>query len=139
MTFELGELLSELSVAIGRNLTFRVVQSAIEYNATTMNVIAETPWGNPESVIVVGSHLDSVPAGPGINDNGSGTSANLEMAIQLAQSGMQFPNKIRFAWWGAEERGLLGSEFYVNNLTQNAPQEISKIALNLNFGNNFPN
>jgi Zn-dependent M28 family amino/carboxypeptidase len=49
-----------------------------------------------------------VPEGPGINDNGTGSAFNLELAIPLAK--MAAPaNKVRFAFWGAEEEGLLGS------------------------------
>jgi len=101
--------------------------------STTMNLIVDTPFGREDRVIVVGSHLDSVKAGPGINDNGSGSSANLELAIQLYQSGMHTYNKIRFCWWGAEEIGLLGSEYYVRNLNETDKAELAKIALNLNF------
>ena len=60
----------------------------------------------------MGAHLDSVPAGPGINDNGSGSGAILEMAIQLSKIGGDLKNPVRFAWWGAEEEGLIGSRFY---------------------------
>ena len=63
---------------------------------------------------MAGAHLDSVPEGPGINDNGSGSSALLEVAEQMAK--VKPPNKVRFAWWGAEEASLVGSTFYVNNL-----------------------
>merc|ERR1712000_498621 len=89
----------------------------------TANLIAETQGGNSDSIVIVGSHLDSVDAGPGINDNGSGSSANLQMALQ-------FVNKVRFLWYGAEEEGLLGSTFYVNSLSGD---EKNAIALNLNF------
>jgi aminopeptidase Y len=92
------------------------------------NVLAETAAGDPESVIVVGGHLDSVIGGPGINDNGSGIAAILETAIQMAKA--KPVNKVRFAFWGAEESGLVGSIHYVNNLTQD---ERDRIALYLNF------
>jgi Zn-dependent M28 family amino/carboxypeptidase len=133
LTYELGALLVELSTS-DRNLTLQLQANVQETISTTMNVLAESQWGKSDSVILVGSHLDSVPAGPGINDNGSGTSANLELAIQIALSGMRFPNKIRFAWWSAEERGLLGSTFYTQNLNRTNPQALKHIALNLNFG-----
>ncbi len=61
----------------------------------------------------------------------SGTSTNLELALQIARSGRTFPNKIRYCWWGAEERGLLGSEFYVKSLS---PAEKQQIAMNINMG-----
>ena len=94
------------------------------------NVLAETPGGRDDRVVVVGAHLDSVPGGPGINDNGSGTATILEIARQMSALGIQPTNKVRFAFWGAEEFGLLGSEFYVGNLSD---REIKDIALNLNF------
>lgn len=96
--------------------------------ATTSNVLAETADGNPNNVVMVGAHLDSVNAGPGIQDNGSGSAAILEVAEQMAK--VKPRNKVRFAWWGAEESSLVGSTFYVNNLPQ---AELDKIALYLNF------
>ena len=97
---------------------------------TTSNVIANSPGGDPNKVIVVGAHLDSVNEGPGINDNGSGTAVNLETAIQIAKLKQQPRQQLRFAFWGAEESGLLGSEHYVANLDGEA---LSKIYANLNF------
>ena len=81
----------------------------------TENVIAETRGGDPNKVVVVGAHLDSVGPGPGINDNGSGSSALVEFAQQLR--GVSPKNKIRFIWFSAEESGLLGSEAYVASLS----------------------
>jgi hypothetical protein len=66
----------------------------------------------------VGAHLDSVPEGPGINDNGSGTATILESALQISKLGIEPENRVRFAFWGAEEFGLLGSEYYVENLSK---------------------
>lgn len=80
---------------------------------------------------MVGSHLDSVPAGPGINDNGSGSSVNLELAIRMFQLNLELENKVRFAWWAAEEFGLLGSKFYVSNLNETDPEGLANIACNL--------
>jgi len=89
--------------------------------------------GDPNNVIIMGSHLDSVLQGPGINDNGSGTSANLEMALTTFKCLKSPINKIRFAWWAGEELGLLGSRHYINDLVNNNPEELEKIALNINF------
>jgi Zn-dependent M28 family amino/carboxypeptidase len=72
----------------------------------TYNVIAETKAGDHENVIHVSGHSDSVTAGPGINDNGSGTISILEIAIQLTNFTVN--NAVRFSWWTAEEAGLLG-------------------------------
>ena len=84
---------------------------------TTRNVIAETPGGDPDRVVVVGAHLDSVIAGPGINDNGSGSATILEIAETFAAQGREARNKLRFMWFAAEEFNLLGSQHYVNDLT----------------------
>jgi Zn-dependent M28 family amino/carboxypeptidase len=93
-----------------------------------VNVIAELPGANDDNVVMAGAHLDSVQAGPGINDNGSGSSALIEVAEQLGKLKPQ--NTLRFAWWGAEESGLVGSTAYVNGLSQ---AERDRIALYLNF------
>ncbi|MFA9431672.1 M28 family metallopeptidase [Egicoccus sp. AB-alg2] len=95
---------------------------------TTHNVLAETPGGRADNVVMVGAHLDSVIAGPGINDNGSGSAALIEVAQKLRKVDVE--NKVRFAWWGAEELGLIGSDYYVANLTD---EERDDIALYLNF------
>ena len=75
-------------------------------------VIAETRGGDPDHVVVVGAHLDSVPAGPGINDDGSGTATLLAQAQEVADGHYKLRNKIRFMWFGAEENGLVGSTYY---------------------------
>jgi Zn-dependent M28 family amino/carboxypeptidase len=95
---------------------------------TQYNVIAESRGGDPASVVMAGAHLDSVQRGPGINDNGSGSAAILETALQMALVSPR--NKVRFAFWGAEESGLLGSTAYVNGLSL---EQLGKIALYLNF------
>lgn len=92
------------------------------------NVIAESKSGNPNNVVMAGAHLDSVPAGPGIQDNGSGSAAILEVAEQMAK--VKPFNKVRFAWWGAEEAGLIGSTEYVAGLSAD---ELAQISLYLNF------
>ena len=94
----------------------------------TSNVLAEKTGKNDDNVVMAGAHLDSVLDGPGINDNGSGSAALLEAAEQLANIKPQ--NTMRFAWWGAEESGLVGSTNYVNGLSQ---AEKDRIALYLNF------
>jgi Zn-dependent M28 family amino/carboxypeptidase len=98
----------------------------------TFNVLAETRSGRSDNVVMMGSHLDSVNRGPGINDNGSGSAAILETAVQLATVN-KLNNKVRFAWWGAEELGLLGSTHYVNDLVATNPAELGRIAAYLNF------
>ena len=93
-----------------------------------VNVLAELPGRNDGNVVMAGAHLDSVQAGPGVQDNGSGSAAILETAVQMAK--VKPRNTVRFAWWGAEESGLVGSTAYVAGLTQ---EEQDDIALYLNF------
>jgi Zn-dependent M28 family amino/carboxypeptidase len=92
------------------------------------NIIAEKTGMNDDNVVMAGAHLDSVQAGPGINDNGSGSASLLELAQQISK--LEPQNTIRLAWWGAEESGLIGSEEYVAELSQD---EKDRIALYLNF------
>ncbi|MTG88012.1 M28 family peptidase [Cellulosimicrobium sp. BIT-GX5] len=102
----------------------------------TFNVIAQTPGGRDHNVVMVGAHLDGVEDGPGINDNGSGSAAILEVAVQLAAAtdgGQDVENAVRFAWWGAEEVGLRGSTHYVADLVENDPAALDDIATYLNF------
>ncbi|MEH0824121.1 MULTISPECIES: M28 family peptidase [unclassified Micromonospora] len=80
------------------------------------NLIAEWPQGPADQVVMFGAHLDSVSAGPGINDNASGSATLLENALVLASQNPSMTKRVRFAWWTDEEQGLNGSEFYVNSL-----------------------
>ena len=122
-TFAAG---ADLAATPGATVTVTVDFTAEERAA--WNVTAETKSGNDRNVVMAGAHLDSVQDGPGINDNGSGSAALLETAIQMAK--VKPTNTVRFAWWGAEESGLLGSEHYVAGLTED---EADDIALYLNF------
>jgi Zn-dependent M28 family amino/carboxypeptidase len=125
VSFELGK---ELYEAQGARVSLDI-QTVSEIRQTS-NVIADTPTGRADRTVVVGAHLDSVAEGPGINDNGSGTATILETALQISKLGIEPTNRVRFAFWGAEEFGLLGSEYYVSNLPE---EELDNIALNLNF------
>ncbi|MCM2312886.1 MAG: M28 family metallopeptidase, partial [Steroidobacteraceae bacterium] len=115
-------------LAATAGLVMRLKTDTFRGIATSYNVLAETRGGDPNNVVMAGGHLDSVNAGPGIQDNGSGSAALLETAVQMA--GVKPRNKVRFAWWGAEESSLVGSSYYVNNLTED---ERNRIALYLNF------
>ncbi|WP_030158507.1 M28 family metallopeptidase [Streptomyces sp. NRRL S-244] len=99
-------------------------------NRKTYNVIAETRGGDENNTVFLGAHLDSVAAGPGINDNGSGSAGILQVAQRLASSQNKIKNKVKFAWWSAEEFGLLGSEAYVGGLSD---AQKKQIRLYLNF------
>ena len=115
---------------VTQEFEFTSETDSVPFQATSKNVLAETLNGRDDWVVVVGAHLDSVVEGPGINDNGSGSATILEIAIQMAQLEIVPRNKVRFAWWGAEEVGLLGSTYYVEHLSE---LELENIALNLNF------
>jgi aminopeptidase Y len=122
-TFAIGEELA----AAGTTMTL-TTKTESHRNRKTNNVLAESRWGDPGKVVMLGAHLDSVSEGPGVNDNGSGTAGILETALSMSE--VQTKNKLRFAFWGAEELGLLGSTHYVANLS---PEERAKIKLYLNF------
>nr|WP_296072685.1 M28 family peptidase [uncultured Actinoplanes sp.] len=97
---------------------FVTQQQSFTYNgATGYNLIADWPGGDTGNTLMIGAHLDSVTAGPGINDNGSGSAANLEVALAVARAGLAPQRHLRFGWWGAEELGLRGSTAYVNSLS----------------------
>ncbi|KAK3831502.1 MAG: hypothetical protein J3R72DRAFT_455005 [Linnemannia gamsii] len=98
----------------------------------TINVLCTTKGGDDDDTIVLGAHLDSVPEGPGMVDNGSGSSSLLEIALVLAKDNYTLKNKIVFGWWGAEEIGLLGSRHYVRELVKDQEAK-AKIAMNMNF------
>ena len=119
----------ELLAAAGQSLHFAVSTTTEE--TVEHNLIADTPEGDPERMIVVGAHLDSVEEGPGVTDNGSGSGTTLELAEEIAKLQRRPHNQIRFAWWGAEEAGLVGSTAYVADLIESG--EIDDVEANLNF------
>jgi Predicted aminopeptidases len=110
--------------------TARVRVDRVNETRTTRNVIAERVGTDPGKVVVAGAHLDSVPRGPGINDNGTGTGTILEIARVMAQRDITPRNTVRFMWYGAEEFGLLGSEAYVDSLPE---AELDRIEAMVNF------
>ena len=130
VTQEVGQSL--LAKMANGPVTLKFVLDKSMETRQTFNVIAETKSGDANNVAMMGAHLDGVHDGPGINDNGSGTAAILESAIQLGKTN-KVNNKVRFAFWAAEELGLLGSEHFVNDLVENNPAELAKIATYLNF------
>jgi Zn-dependent M28 family amino/carboxypeptidase len=112
------------------------VSAHIAVDATTtpnneVNVIADSKTGRKGRTIISGAHLDSVPEGPGINDNGSGTSGTLEIALRIAKLKQDPKNRLRFAFWGAEEAGLVGSTAYVQQLADNG--KLGQVEANVNF------
>ncbi|MFC4495419.1 M28 family peptidase [Streptomyces ovatisporus] len=151
ITKEDGEALA--AEAESGDVTVNVELREFQEERSTPNVIAETPGGDADNVVMLGAHLDSVGEGPGMNDNASGSSGILETALQFAaaggtkhhgengkgdkgskgakgDTGGYDGNKVRFALWTAEEVGLRGSEHYVSELSD---AERKQIALYLNF------
>jgi Zn-dependent M28 family amino/carboxypeptidase len=127
-SFAVGEELYALTQQ-GRVVVHLKVDASVVTTKGT-NVIADTRAGREDRTVVVGAHLDSVEEGPGINDNGSGSATILEVAEEMSELGISPRNQVRFAFWGAEEAGLIGSEHYVSTLTK---RDIKDIAVNLNF------
>ncbi len=111
----------------GYNVTLQTCTGCAGQN---QNIIAEWPQGDASQVIMLGAHLDSVAAGPGINDNGSGSASILEVALTLARENPTMAKRVRFGWWADEESGLRGSKHYVANLPA---AERTKIKTYLNF------
>ncbi|STD14610.1 Aminopeptidase S [Dermatophilus congolensis] len=123
---------ADLIKETGPQVEATLVLDKLTEKRRTFNILAETKAGRADNVALVGAHLDSVPQGPGINDNASGSASILEVAVQMAkQKGIT--NKVRFAWWGAEEIGLLGSTHYVEDMKKKDPESLKKIAAYLNF------
>jgi len=131
-----------VSWSVGENLQYLASADAeapvlsFSFNASltldwTYNVICEPNVGATANVVMLGAHLDSVPEGPGLDDNASGSSTLLEIAIQYAKLGFiqSSTNPVRFAWWAAEEIGLLGARHYVHELGS----DINQLALYLNY------
>ena len=122
VSYELGR---SLEIAARGGATVRVDVNAVTDKRLTRNVLADTAFYNESSLIIVGAHLDSVPEGPGINDNGSGSAAVLEAALRLAQGPTEARGSVRFAFWGAEERGLIGSRHHVGSLSEEVRRHIA--------------
>jgi Zn-dependent M28 family amino/carboxypeptidase len=134
-----------VNYAIGKALydAFQAGQApavSLTVDATTTprffnNVIAYSRTGDPNNTVMLGAHLDSVEAGPGVNDNGSGSATLLETAEAMAKLAKNknkgaIENRVAFAFWGAEEAGLVGSISFVEHLTE---AERDDIMANLNF------
>ncbi|KAI0203744.1 peptidase family M28 [Astrocystis sublimbata] len=115
-------------LASGKEVVVELFIDAVFEERRSWNVIAETKAGDPNNVVMLGAHLDSVLAGAGINDDGSGSSLLLELMTELRY--YKLANKVRFAWWGAEESGLVGSLDYTASL---APEEADKIRFYFNY------
>ena len=102
--------------------------NAIVQKTGTTNIIAQTKGGDQENCVMLGGHSDSVAEGPGINDDGTGSLTLLEVATHLVN--YKVNNCVRFAWWAGEEEGLLGSDYYVSQLSD---EENLKIRLFMDY------
>jgi len=126
-SFSVGDaLLREAEDGANIHISARTISNT----RTTSNVIAQMPGRLTENTVMVGAHLDSVAEGPGINDNGSGSATILEIAEEMAELDNRPRNQVRFAFWGAEELGLIGSTHYVDGLEA---EELDAISAYLNF------
>lgn len=123
----LGSALARSAQAGG--VRVRIAVSAVTRRAKAVNVVADLP-GSGSGIVLLGAHLDSVAAGPGINDNGTGTALVLELARQARRLGIRPQAGLRFAFWGAEELGLVGSSAYVQSLTAEQRAQLRAV---LNF------
>jgi aminopeptidase Y len=101
---------------------------AIVRKTGTTNIIAQTKGGDQDNCVMLGGHSDSVSEGPGINDDGTGSLTLLEIATHLVKYSVN--NCVRFAWWAGEEEGLLGSDYYVDQLSE---EENLKIRLFMDY------
>ena len=124
-SFSTGE---DLHAAVSVGVGLRIVVDAEMTQIETENIFAETEDPVSDNVVLVGAHMDSVVAGPGINDNGSGSAMLLSIAKWLAENPQQQELSVRFAWWSAEEVGLIGSQEYVDTT-----DDLSQVQYYLNF------
>ncbi|CAG8599567.1 8157_t:CDS:2 [Dentiscutata erythropus] len=136
-----GDPLMNIPVLAASNSLGRILKISSSINITTytkvfvtetFNVICHlNDHGHKKNTIVLGAHLDSVSAGPGMVDNASGAATLLEILLTLEKQLFEPKNRLVFAWWGAEEIGLGGSRHFVRELLKSKEKE--NIAMYLNF------
>ena len=117
-SFDTGLALYQQSIQLGAALPVMKldIQALVQPNADDWNVIAESKGGDKNHVLVVDAHLDAI-YGAGMLDNASGSVTILDIAQKMKN--VNPLNKLRFIWFGGEELGLLGSSYYINNLSSN--------------------
>ncbi|GGK12277.1 hypothetical protein GCM10010124_00970 [Pilimelia terevasa] len=86
-----------------------------------VNVLADSRTGDAGQVYVFGAHIDSVSTTPGLNDNAAAVATVLETALVVAAQKPALATRVRFAFWGDEEPGMVGSRYYVKNLGDRKP------------------
>ena len=106
---------------------FHVSTSFEASEVEAANVFADLAGVEEQGALLVGAHLDSIAGGPGINDNGSGVAAVLELAKQARRLDYRPRQPIRFAFWAGEEAGLFGSTDYVETLGDDVDDEIGAV------------
>jgi len=111
-------------------------QTETDFTTGSLNTCVDLPGGDPNKVVIIGAHLDTSEAGPGINDNGSGSALVLDLVRAFVErygskgdSALQ-KNSFRACWWGSGMRGHRGSRGYVKSLSQ---AEREKILAYINF------
>jgi peptidase M28-like protein/PA domain-containing protein len=124
-SFEIGQQLYNESKSATPPRMSLDIKLVVDPNRTDWNVIAESKGGDPNHVVVVDAHLDAI-YGAGMLDNASGSATILNVAEQMRK--VHPRNKLRFIWFGGEELGLLGSDYYVHHLTA---EELSHISYDL--------
>jgi hypothetical protein len=113
-TFAIGQqLYNDYQAGHAAVLSFKI-DAIVDPNRLDWNVIADSKGGDKNHVVVVDAHLDAI-YGEGMLDNASGSATILDIA-QLMKN-VNPVNKLRFIWFGGEELGLLGSQYYVDNLS----------------------
>lgn len=122
VTMDAGRLLAGLP----EGAVATVVVDKVVEQRETVNLFAETGSGRADGVVLVGAHLDSDTESPGINDNGTGSVAILETALQLADT-QSLDRTVRFAWWGGGEIDRAGSRHYVDDLAETDPTALEEI------------
>jgi Zn-dependent M28 family amino/carboxypeptidase len=115
-SYQVGVELYNLATS-GQHPKVELATHGVDHPNLFPNVVAETKKGDAKHKVLAGAHLDSVPAGPGINDDGSGTSFQLALAEAIAKQGAPPKNKIRFLFFGGEEDGLVGSQYYAAHMS----------------------
>ncbi|CAF1242153.1 unnamed protein product [Didymodactylos carnosus] len=122
------------------NTTVTIQLAAEKEERPVGNICADTRTGDPTQTILIGGHSDSVPAGAGINDNGSGSAAIIVLATNIARLfhnsvDQVYKYRVRFCWWGAEEVGLRGAEYHrdMARNTETVGERISDYLVNLNY------
>jgi hypothetical protein len=112
----LGQYQQAVQTGSALPVTHLRIDGIVDPNRLDWNVIADSKGGDKNHVVVVDAHLDAI-YGAGMLDNASGSATILDIAQQMKNVNPR--NKLRFIWFGGEELGLLGSQYYVSTLPSN--------------------